>query len=95
MAAVSFGRRRAGRQTMKLREDIDIIAFLKSVKKCRKDVYFCSAEGDRLNLKSDLCQYVLAVSMKDQRLIRAGTVECDDAEDGECLRAFLIEAGRI
>lgn len=75
---------------MKLRENIDIIAFLKKVKTCRMDVYFNSAEGDHLDLKSDLCQYVLAASAHSSPLVREGTVECMDASDYERLGAFLM-----
>ena len=75
---------------MKLRENIDIIAFLKSVNNCRKDVYYDSPEGDHLDLKSALSQYVLSASSGDRSLLQNGFVVCDDKSDYEHLREFLI-----
>ena len=79
-----------GDGTMKLRDNIDIIAFLKSVKECRRDVYYDSPEGDHLDLKSALSQYVLSASSHDRYLLQNGVVVCDDMNDYERLREFLI-----
>ena len=76
---------------MKLKENIDIIAFLKRVNECRKDVYYDSPEGDHLDLKSALSQYVLSASSHDRYLLQNGAVVCDDLHDYECLREFLID----
>ena len=75
---------------MKLRDNIDIIMFLKSVKKCRKDVYYDSPEGDHLDLKSALSQYILSASSHDRSILQNGIVICDDESDYDRLREFLI-----
>lgn len=44
---------------MKLKKNINVQAFLETVKKCDGNVYFKTIEGDQLNLKSLLSQYIL------------------------------------
>lgn len=44
---------------MKLKEHVDMAAFLDATAKCAGDVFFHSADGDILNLKSLLSQYIL------------------------------------
>ena len=43
---------------MKLKENADLPAFLSQVKKCGGDVFLETQEGDSLNLKSTLSQYI-------------------------------------
>lgn len=45
---------------MKLKPQADLAAFLDAVGQCRSDVHFNTAEGDSLNLRSVLSQYVFA-----------------------------------
>ena len=52
---------------MKLKENIDFIDFIKKIKTCKGDVYFCTLEGDRLNLKSVLSQYIFSANSHDKR----------------------------
>ena len=75
---------------MKLKEDIDFIAFLRTVKKCRKDVYFDSPEGDHLDLKSVLSQYVLSANAHNTAILREGNVRCYEEKDYEILREYLV-----
>ena len=75
---------------MRLKENIDIIAFLKSVRTCREDVYYDSPEGDHLDLKSALSQYVLSANMRNPRLIQEGDILCSDEKDYERLKEYLV-----
>jgi hypothetical protein len=43
---------------MKLNTDLEVEEFLQTVTKCKGDVYLLSLQGDRINLKSSLSQYV-------------------------------------
>lgn len=37
----------------------DLKAFMEDVRKCEHEVFFESAEGDKLALRSNLCQFIL------------------------------------
>ena len=43
---------------MKIKKDIDMLEFLKALKKCSGNVFFETSEGDCLALKSTLSQYI-------------------------------------
>lgn len=75
---------------MKIREEIDYMDFLTQVKKCRGEVVFKSDEGDVLNLKSVLSQYVFAAVMSSGELISRGEIVCEDEADYTVLSYFLI-----
>ena len=76
---------------MKLRTDIDLIDFFKTVQQCPGNVLYCTDEGDRLDLKSVLSQYVLsAVSMKREAL-DLGQIVCDCPEAMAALAGFVRE----
>lgn len=74
---------------MNIRPDADIAEFLKTVEKCRFDVLFLTEEGDRLNLKSALSQYVFAMIASKRELLCAGHIQCA-REDIDRLAAFFI-----
>ena len=50
--------------------DINVPAFLKVLDKCKGNVYLMSEDGDKLNLKSKLCQIYGPSSLKAERLQR-------------------------
>lgn len=74
---------------MKLRENIDLIGFIKTVKKCRQDVFFCTADGDRLNLKSILSQYLFSTLFSSGDFLQSGNIECGESSDYQILEAYL------
>ena len=76
---------------MKLKENADVVAFLKKVKECRGEVYFVTDEGDRLNLKSTLSQYMCALLVNQKEILGRSRIECSE-EDGRCLAEFLVLA---
>ena len=64
--------------------------FFKSVGECLGRVELVTSEGDRLNLKSTLCQYIALTQMfKDARMSGVELV-VSNPEDYEKLREFLI-----
>jgi len=63
--------------------------FFDAVSGCSGRVELVTAEGDRLNLKSTLCQYIALTQMfKDER-IRGVELVVSDPQDYERLREFL------
>ena len=72
---------------MKLKNNIDLVAFLQAVRSCREDVYFCTREGDRIDLKSVLSEYVFSSLTVQPRLLETGWIEASPA-DQERLMIF-------
>lgn len=75
---------------MKLKPQADLAAFLDAVGQCCSDVHFNTAEGDSLNLRSVLSQYVFAALAGKPELWRSGEIVCDDAADLLRLHDFLM-----
>ena len=69
---------------MRLKEGIDLVAFVRRVKECKGDVFLETEEGDQLNLKSALSQYVFVVLTEQREILRNSIVACD-SEDQEKL----------
>lgn len=74
---------------MKLRQDINLLEFLTKVQQCRQDIFFYSEEGDQLNLKSVLSQYMLTAVFSDKALIDGGEIVCTNADDYQNLAHYL------
>ena len=74
---------------MKLKENADLIEFIKTIKKCRQNVFFCTSEGDRLNLKSTLSQYLFSVLTGNRELLQNGKIECQEPSDYQMLEDYL------
>ncbi|CUH97032.1 hypothetical protein P22_3158 [Propionispora sp. 2/2-37] len=52
-----------GALIVKITSITDVNAFMKAVDTCQGKVELVTAEGDRLNLKSKLCQYISMVKL--------------------------------
>ncbi|MFA9376385.1 MAG: hypothetical protein ACERKZ_06485 [Lachnotalea sp.] len=74
---------------MKLKKDVDLKKFVENVKKCANDVYFETKEGDHLNLKSTLSEYIFVASRVDNDFLRRGVVLCENVNDFVHLSEFL------
>lgn len=76
---------------MKFKKEIDLLQFMNHVQYCAGQVYFNSPEGDHLNLKSALSQYLFASICGDWAFLEHGNVECEQECDYKYLSAFLQE----
>ena len=74
---------------MKLKRLDHYLDFIEAVQSCDGDVHFLSSEGDYLNLKSMLSQFLFAAICGDRAFLEQGHVECSNAEDYERLSAYL------
>lgn len=75
---------------MKLKENIDMTSFLGTAKTCAGDVFFHSAEGDILNMKSLLCQYILVSAGCKPDLLKDARIVCVHEADYDRLADFLL-----
>ncbi|MCD8190087.1 MAG: hypothetical protein LUD78_07690 [Clostridiales bacterium] len=74
----------------RLKEGINISELLKDAQKCKHDVYLETDDGDSLNLKSTLSQYVLVVLAGNKDVFRATELVCAP-EDEEKLSYYTEE----
>lgn len=75
---------------MKLKPGTNIPDFLLAVQNCRGDVYFTTPEGDKLNLKSMLSQFVFAAVIAGQLGDLQGEIEMQDSSDLAALQGYLM-----
>lgn len=68
--------------------DIDLKEFNKVLTSCKGDMFMVTKEGDRLNLKSKLCQLIGFTNLIEGGHIANATLECTDPEDHMRLLRF-------
>ncbi len=74
---------------MKIKKNIPVESFLETVRKCEGSVYFKTLEGDILNLKSLLSQYILVSIIDNEELMANGAVDCSRESDVALLAQYL------
>lgn len=62
----------------------------KAIDSCKGAVYLVTDEGDRLNLKSQLCRMVGLFHIIEGGKFSGGRLECDNAEDCSLLFRFNL-----
>lgn len=70
--------------------DIDVPGFLAVLDKCVGNVYLMTRDGDKLNLKSKLCQLVGLTRLIEGGKIAEAFVMCDNEEDESKLFRFNL-----
>lgn len=77
---------------MKIYNVKDVDGFFKVIDSCKGKVELITGEGDRLNLKSKLCQFVsLTTLLKSDVEIPELELVAYEAEDTDKLIKFLME----
>ena len=70
--------------------NVDVNEFLSIIDKCRGNVYLVTDEGDKLNLKSKLCQLVGLQKLIEGSIISNATLVCDNIKDEEILVKYKL-----
>ena len=70
--------------------NVDFDDFIRTVEKCKGDVYLETADGDVLNLKSKLCQMLGISTILANTEISEATVRCANADDETLLFRFNL-----
>jgi len=65
-------------------------SFFSAVSQCKGQVELLTGEGDRLNLKSALCQYIALTQMFQDKKIGGVELILSDPEDYEILAEFIV-----
>ena len=76
---------------MKVQNITDIEAFFKAVDECKGRVELVTGEGDRLNLKSKLSQYVSMAKIFSNGEIPELEIIANEKEDTDSLIVLLIK----
>lgn len=70
--------------------DIDVPQFLAVLDSCQGNVYLMTRDGDKLNLKSKLCQLVGLTALIEGGKIAEAFVMCEEEEDETKLFRFNL-----
>lgn len=79
---------------MKMYNIKDLDKFMNLVDECKGEVYVISSEGDKLNLKSKLTQFVALSSLFSSGYIEKLELETTDDEDAAKLLSFMIDGNQ-
>lgn len=75
---------------MKIQNITDIKGFFKALEKCHGNVYLRTEDGDKLNLKSKLTQYVALASVFEDGHIDDVEITFDVPADMQLMLKYLI-----
>ncbi len=70
--------------------NVDVNEFLAIIDKCQGNIYLVTDEGDKLNLKSKLCQLVSLQKLIEGGIISNATLVCDNIKDEEILVKYKL-----
>ena len=70
--------------------NVDVNEFLTIIDKCQSNVYLVTEEGDKLNLKSKLCQLVGLNKLIEGGIVSNATLQCDNIKDEEILVKYKL-----
>ena len=78
---------------MKVQNITDIEGFFKAIDGCKGKVELVTGEGDRLNLKSKLCQLVsLSTIFESASTIPEMEIIAHEAEDVKRIMSYMMES---
>lgn len=70
--------------------DVDVPEFLKVLDSCEGEIYLMTRDGDRLNLKSKLCQLVGLTRLIEGGKIAEAFIMCEKVTDESKLFRFNL-----
>ncbi len=70
--------------------NVSMSEFSEIIASCKGDVFLVTPEGDRLNLKSKLCQLIGFTSLIEGGIVSTARLECTDKEDESKLFRFNL-----
>ena len=76
---------------MKIRNITDVNKFFNAINECQGTVELVSPEGDRINLKSKLSQYLSMASIFSNGYIRELELVAYDSEDVNRLMNYMMQ----
>lgn len=74
---------------------IDFKKFIEAIDQCKGRVYLVTEDGDRLNLKSKLCQVIGLTKIIEGGMIKEAKVVCENPEDDSLLFRFNLYGNKV
>jgi hypothetical protein len=81
-----------GGEIMKILNITDPKAFFEKVNKCKGEIFLLTSEGDKLNLRSTLCQYIALSDVFSSAKIDSIEIQVTEPDDMNLLINYLIQA---
>ena len=75
---------------MKIKPNANIPRFLQAVQSCQGAIHYTTPEGDDLNMKSALSQFVFAAVVAGQLEEIHGDIKLQNSEDLSVVQSFLL-----
>ncbi len=75
--------------------NIDFKNFMEAIDCCKGNVYLVTEDGDRLNLKSKLCQMIGITQIIQGGKISQAKVVCENPEDDSFLFRFNLYGAKV
>jgi len=75
---------------MKIKNITDTQKFFNVLCNCKGSVELVTSQGDRINLKSTLCQYIALTEMFSDPKIDEVEIICSEPEDVQMLLDYLV-----
>ena len=75
--------------------NIDFKKFMEAIDQCKGDVFLVTAEGDKLNLKSKLCQVIGLTNLIEGGRISEAKIVCENPEDDTLLFRFNLYGDKV
>jgi len=76
---------------MKIKDISEPAKFFEAVNRCKGRVELVTAEGDRLNLKSTLCQYIALTQMFQECRVDGIELVMSEMADVDKISPFIIK----
>lgn len=70
--------------------NFDLKLFTEIIDSCEGDVFMVTPEGDRLNLKSKLCQLIGFTALIEGGIVSSAKIECTNKADESKLFRFNL-----
>lgn len=74
---------------------INFKEFFEAIDRCKGNVYLVTEEGDRLNLKSKLCQFIGISKLVEGGVMNSVKVVCENPEDDSLLFRFNLFGSKV
>ena len=75
--------------------NIDFQKFMQAIDQCKGDVFLVTDEGDKLNLKSKLCQVIGIARLIEGGKISEAKIVCENPEDDSLLFRFNLYGDKV
>ncbi len=74
---------------------IDFKKFLEAIDQCKGNVFLVTEDGDKLNLKSKLCQLIGLTKIIEGGMISEAKIVCENPEDDTLLFRFNLYGDKV